>query len=639
MRYLILFAISISTALSTDFTTYIGGQTGAQVNALATDSAGDTYVTGNNAFVTKLDPMGNIVFTKTFGQESGFAIAVDPSGNVWVAGQGGVPLVNPLQSTFVGNGTGILVKMAPDGTILYSSYFGGVLGNSSVTGIATDQNGNVYVTGWTDASDFPTTPGLPASPVIGGEAPIYGLFAAKLDPTGQKILYSTTIAGTACSSCFATTTVGSGIAVDGSGNAMVVGTGPSNSANLPVAAGSSNSGAFVFKINAAGNAVNYFSYLAPAQNITLGTRPIAADASGNAYIAGSMNNSGGISEAVAMKLNPAGTAVWATYVSGANPRIANAITVDGSDNVWLTGAVSAPNGSYVVELGPDGTILSNLSQLPTNFAGQDIAVDSSEVLHLAGSIGLISAITPAQPLAPRALSIVNAASGLLTGTVAPGEIISIYGLGLGPTTPLSATPGNGLFPTSLSGVEVLINGTPIPLLYVSASQIDAEIPSPLNGSQNGIALIQVFNESAMLPDFRLKVVNSNFAVFTNPGGSMAVINQDGTLNKMANPAKPGTAVSIWATGFGATAQPVEGYVATSAENYCASCQITLFDGTTRITETVQYAGTSPGLIDGLMQINFLIPAQLHYPDGGAWVYFAAPGNSQPIQLGWVNVSQ
>ena len=69
------------------------------------------------------------------------------------------------------------------------------------------------------------------------------------------------------------------------------------------------------------------------------------------------------------------------------------------------------------------------------------------------------------------------------------------------------------------------------------------------------------NNSVPLPDFRLAVVSSEFAVFENPGGSMAVINQDGTLNKIANPAKPGSVVSIWATGFGATGAPVDGAVA------------------------------------------------------------------------------
>ena len=118
---------------------------------------------------------------------------------------------------------------------------------------------------------------------------------------------------------------------------------------------------------------------------------------------------------------------------------------------------------------------------------------------------------------------------------------------------------------------------------------------------------------------------------------MAVINQDGTLNKMANPAKLGTVVTIWATGFGTTDSPVDGTVATAANNFCNTCQLTLSNNGTSITETVQYAGLSPGLIDGVMQINFLIPTQFS-GDLGVFVYFTPSGYSQPLLLGWVNVS-
>ncbi len=149
--------------------------------------------------------------------------------------------------------------------------------------------------------------------------------------------------------------------------------------------------------------------------------------------------------------------------------------------------------------------------------------------------------------------------------------------------------------------------------------------------------MQVMNNSVPLPNFRLAIVGSLFAVFENPGGSMKVINQDGTLNKIANPAPPGSVVSIWATGFGGTAAPVDGAVTTAADNYCSTCQLTLSNGPYSITETVQYAGTSPGLIDGLMQINFTIPSQ--FPYDGAFVYFTPPGSTQAIRLGWVNISQ
>ena len=424
------------------------------------------------------------------------------------------PLVNQLQSTtYPGLGSGFLVKMSPDGTILFSSYFGGLLGISNVNGIAFDHDGNVYITGITDASDFLTTPGLPASPVNNGASNVSGAFVTKLDSGGQKIFYSALVGHAE----------GKGIAIDGAGNAFAAGNAFSD--DLPVTIGGhSSSGAFALKINAAGNKLDYLTFIGPPATVidslststSVGTRPIAVDSLGNAYITGYSNNpqfpttsgayqatftGGGDPEAFAMKLNPAGSTTWATFLGVAlNGSRGNAVSLDSSDNVWLTGgdgSLSARGGGFIDQLSADGATLLYSAHVPLGEAESDLTVDDGDVVHLAGS-HLVSTITPEKASAPRAISIVNAAPGTalaftgeLNGLIAPGEIISIYGSGLGPATPVGASPHNGLFPTSLSGVEVLVDGAPIPLLYVSASQINAEIPSPLDGIQNGLALLQV----------------------------------------------------------------------------------------------------------------------------------------------------
>jgi uncharacterized protein (TIGR03437 family) len=681
MRLIFSLFILISAAECADFTTFIGGtsvnpgmDTGVSVTALATDSAGDTYVTdtgsgSSGGFITKLDSTGNIVAATPIPGKCcsyGSAIAIDSTGNVWVAGtttSPNFPLLNALQSTPVqGPQSTFLLKMAPAGTVLYSSYFGGIMGGTNVTGIATDSSGNVYMTGFTDASDFPTTSGLPASPVIAnGLSTVFGAFAAKLNPTGQNIIYSTVIAGTVldcpggifCNGLFA---AGSSIAVDAAGDAFVAGN--TDVTDLPVTTGgTSASGAFAFKINSAGSQLDYLTYIGPPVGVIndvwtstgVGYAPIAADAAGNAYIVGSTNSpnfqgtpgayqttytGGANAEPFALKLSPDGTTIWATFST-----VASAVSLDSLDNLWLTG------GNVVAELSADGSAIPYSTQFPSNGAGQCIAIDPSGVIHVADSTGLISTITPGNLPAPRVLGVLNAAGGvgqISIGLVAPTEVISLYGFGLGPVTPVTATPEGGLFPTSLAGVQVLVNGTPVPLLYVSATQINAEIPSPLQGLENGgvangIALVQVMNDAVPVPAFRLGVANSDFAVFEKDGGSMAVINQDGTVNRIANPAKLGSTVSIWATGFGVTGPPADGAVAPAANNYCSACQLTLTIGETSVTETVQYAGTSPGLIDGLMQINFVIPTEL--PFNGAWVYFTPPGYTEQLQLGWVDVTQ
>jgi uncharacterized protein (TIGR03437 family) len=670
MRFLISLLISTSVAYCADFTTYIGDQNQYTVAAITTDAAGNTFVTGSryimlapssgrsDVFVTKVDATGNLVFTTTFGgkgSDQGNAIAVDPKGNIWVGGSTSsenFPLRDAMQiSQGSGNpgGTGFLVKLAPDGTVIYSSYFGGLLGSSSVNGVAADQSGNVYLTGLTDSSDFRTTPGLPAGMVNDSIGTVSGAFVTKLDATGSKILYSALIVGNAVdcsggSSCFlsARSTSGVGIALDPAGDAFIAGY--TNTTDLPVTTGIAfGYGAFASKINAAGNQLAYLTYLGPpAGYVALGpsqyisASAIAADDAGNAYLTGWTDDPefpatpGAYQttldadptqsfvpfDAIAIKLNPAGATLWATYLGGPGNDQANSIGLDSSGDVWLAGrngagfpsgrpGFVAAAGDFLAELSADGSALSYEAEFPAGAVGQGISLDPNGLIHAAGQAGLISTITPAQPFASRVLGIVNAAGGQLSGRISPGEVISIFGFSLGPTTPVTAAPANGIFPTSVGGVQVLVNGSAVPLLYVSGPQINAEIPAPLNGTDN--AVIQVVSNTAKLPDFPVSVDSSDFGIFANPDGSIAAINQDGTVNSSSNPAKEGSIVSIWGTGFGnAAAGPVNGSVAAAANNWCAFCEVSTSNG----TEPVEYAGAAPGLIDGLMQINFMIPEQL-----------------------------
>jgi uncharacterized protein (TIGR03437 family) len=686
MRVFIAVTILASTGYSADFTTYIGDQNPYNVAAIATDSAGNTYVTGSrfiesapatsetDVFVTKLDPTGNILFTTTFGgkgSDMGTAIAIDPAGNIWVGGSTSsenFPLHDAFQ-TELGSGfpegSGFLVELAPAGTVIYSSYFGGLMGGSSVNGIAIDQSGNLYLTGTTDASDFPTTPGLPSGMVASDAlTPVSGAFITKLDAAGQHVIYSALIVGTALdcyggSSCFlsARNTSGIAIALDPAGDAFIAGN--TNTTDLPVTkGGAAGYGAFAAKINAAGNQLTYLTYLGPSSGLLEPEGPsqeitataISADAAGNAYLAGTtddplfpatpgayqttLNTSPAFeptpSDAFAIKLSPSGATIWATYLGGPGNDAANSISVDTSGNVWLAGTngagfpgtsrwVNGMAGDFVAEMSADGSALLYSQEFPGGAVGQGVAIDQNGVLHLAGNNGLISSITPSLPFASRMLGIMNAAAGQLSGRVAPGEVISIFGFGFGPANPMSATPENGFFPTSLGGVQVLLNGVAIPLLYVSASQINAEIPAPMNVMES--ATIQVIDNSAMLPEFHVEVDATIFAMFLNPDGSVAAINQDGTLNSSSNPASAGTIVSVWGTGFGNGDPAADGAVAAVANNWCSYCQI-FVDGD---GQSVQYAGAAPGLIDGVMQINFTPPTQFGVPPSQIVLDFAGLG--------------
>lgn len=665
MRVLISAVVLVSAAYSADFTTYIGDANQYQVFAVATDAAGNTYVTGSrliqlpvgnpssDVFVTKLDAAGTLVFTTTFGgkgMDQGYALAVDALGNIWAGGytsSTNFPLHDSLDSSPEGNG--FLVKLAPDGTVIYSSYFDG-----TVQGLVTDARGNVYVTGTTDSSDFPVTPGLPAGMVSsGGVYTISGAFVTRLDPTGSKIVYSALIAGTSVdcsggSSCFLRSrmTSGAGIALDAVGDAFIAGF--TNTSDLPVTEGGAGYGGFVAKIDASGNKLDYLTYLDAGGGLSASYGPgastdasaIAVDPAGNAYVTGSTTNpafpatvgayqtmlgsilgSAGPADAFAIKLDSTGKFLWATFLGGPGNDSANAIGVDGAGNVWLTGFNNAgfpttPSGStagvgnFLSELSPDGSKLLDSSELNA-IVGRGLAIDPNGVLHVAGESGLVSTITPRQPPNPRITGIVNAATGEIAGRIAPGEVVSIYGFGIGPATAATAVPRGGKFPDSLAGVQVLVNGVAIPLLYVSASQINAEIPLPVSGAEDGSAIIRVVNPSTLLPGFPLRIGESIFGIFSNPDGSLAAVNQDGSLNSEANPAKAGSYVSVWATGFNYSGMPLDGSIATTAVNWCGSCALLVGS----LAEIVEYAGAAPGLIDGIMQINFIIPvASFTRPD-------------------------
>jgi uncharacterized protein (TIGR03437 family) len=661
-RFWILLAVLVSRAYGADFTAYIGDQNQYQVAAITTDSAGNTYVTGariiqvqpgnalDDVFVTKLDANGNILFTTTFGgkgSDQGKAIAVDSTGNIWVGGSTSsedFPLRGAVQTVMGLGASGFLVKLAPDGTVIYSTYFGGLVGTSSVNGLAADQGGSMYVTGTTDSNDFTSTPDLPLGTVSANEiTPVYGAFIAKFGSLDLIFIYSALIAGSTVdcsggSSCFLMErdTSGTAITVDAAGEAIMVGN--TNTTDLPVtSSGTAGYGAFAVKINSAGSQLVYLTYLglpdgfvtiAPPQTIT--ATAIATDAAGDAYLTGYTNDplfpattgayqtseGANATNAFAIELNPAGKTTWGTYLGGPGPDHANSISLDSSDDVWLAGANSAGfpiktsvfNGSgagdFLAELNPDGSSLLYSTEFPAGTAGQSVAVDPSGVVHVAGAIGLISTIIPAQPFASPIFGITNAAAGQLSGRIAPGEVISIFGSGLGPATPVTAAPVNGAFPPTLGGVVVLVDNSVLPLLYVSASQINAEIPAPLSLSGMDSAVIEVRYGSSAPPQFHVAVDATIWGIFQIPDGSAKATNQDGTVNSASNPAKAGSIVSIWATGFGNDAGPITGAVPTAAFDWCLFCQITVGS----VTETVEYGGAAPGMIDGIVQVNFMIPA-------------------------------
>lgn len=353
------------------YCTYLGGRGDDRAFGIAVDPAGNAYVTGwtassafptvapaqatmaggKDAFVAKLNPAGNALIYSTYlggaATDSGNGIAVDAAGNAYVAGGTyslNFPTAGAFQSTNRGQQNAFVAKFNPSGSLLYSTYLGGN-GNDSAAAIAINASGNAFITGGTTSTTFPT-----AAPLQAASGGNQDAFVAKLNPSGNGLVYSTYLGGSG--GMAGSPETGSGIAVDASGAAYV--TGATSSTNFPVTAGAlqpthmGGGDAFVSKLNPAGSALVYSTYLG-GSSVDYATG-IAVNFAGNAYITGYtasydflslravQSGNAGPYDAFLTKLNAAGTGlVWSTYLGGSASDAAYAVAVDSLSNAYVAG--------------------------------------------------------------------------------------------------------------------------------------------------------------------------------------------------------------------------------------------------------------------------------------------------------------
>jgi uncharacterized protein (TIGR03437 family) len=226
-----------------------------------------------------------------------------------------------------------------------------------------------------------------------------------------------------------------------------------------------------------------------------------------------------------------------------------------------------------------------------------------------GSVDAVNLILAWQAAAtPVVAQIFNAAS-FVDGGLSPGLIFSVKGSGLGPS--IGQTEGinsAGNISTNLNGVQVLVNGTPAPILYASATQINAVAPYEIANMVGEHVSVQVVNSGVVSASISDPVVATAPAMFNLGNNQAAIINQDGTVNGSGNPAARGTYVSIYATGEGQTNPPgIDGFVPTSASNlsYPTAAVSVFMD---QFSAQVLYAGTAS--FDGFFQINAVVPTGL-----------------------------
>jgi len=212
--------------------------------------------------------------------------------------------------------------------------------------------------------------------------------------------------------------------------------------------------------------------------------------------------------------------------------------------------------------------------------------------------------------APIVTVIANAASDVV-GPIAPGEIVTVYGSGLGPAqlTSLSSLTA-GVVATQLAGTQVFFNGNPAPILYTWGSAVSAVVPYEITGAAAQVTVTYLGQTSTAIT---VPVVPAAPAIFVwgalaSGEGQALAVNPGGSINSTYNPAPIGSVVTLYATGEGQTLPAgADGKVAASPAPQPA-LPVTIIIGGQTIKPL--YAGGAPGEVAGVMQINVRIPTSI-----------------------------
>ncbi len=623
-------------ALGSDSSVYLTGDTQSADFPTTQGSMQPVLGNGAQAFAAKLSATGAIVYATFIGGAAvtySGTVVVDATGDAFLTGTTGLAgfpttpgavVGDPSVYTelVVGYQTGFIVELNPSGSaaVVAIRGFGGYE-------IAVDAQGYMYAAGSFAGPAGPLAPTTPGAFQPSAAHEVYevclglGLFGnfpctyqhiAKIDPTGTQLIYATYIAGQLGA-------VPYGIAVDPSDNVIVAGS--TNGADYPVTPGAYQSlytanpqfillpivnlepppeAGYVTKLNATGTAILWSSYFSGSGaggiqiNSSMGSaagdsiNSMAIDASGNIVIGGSA-------------------------ASGDLP------------GLWTTPVASRPTPSgnlgFVARFSPDGGSISATQLFPTvGTGGVRIAVRSDGTAVALGSTPSIVSF----PANGRVYAIADPADNTRVVSVAPGQLLTLYGTNLAPSSP--AAPSSG-FPTSFNGVTVTFNGIPAPILYTSGIQINMQVPYEIAGQTQ--VTMQVSSQLvtppvsesyllgvvALQPSVFLSATNFNGPIFGQlpcnetvyVGVQALALNPDGSVNSCANPAAPGSAVSIFVNGLGVTSPSLS----TGAVNSTAPVAITpavavnlpASSATASAISTVAAPGAISALAETMLQLT------------------------------------
>ncbi len=543
----------------------ITGPTGLAVN-----SSGTLYIAANGYFGTATHTLGLGL--------AAHDVAADPAGNVYVTEPG---IVQKLTTN------NALVTVAGCGASLYYGGDGGPAASArlhSPSSVARDDLGNLYIADTANhrireisAAGIVSTIAGTGEPGSAGDngpamlAQLNGPTAVVVDShgnlyvadTGNNSIRKITPAG-GISTVLGQLSGPGALAIDGSDTLYIADTGNNRVLKQP--------------------------FGAAATMLTQAVKPagLAIDVNGNLYISESTRVS-----------QVSNTGIYSTVLAGANAPGGLATTVDGS-------LIIAETGANRIRMLTNGAAFTIAGVGAAGFSGDggpamqaQLSAPAGVAVNLDGTIWIAdagnnrirtlsptsgSSTAPASLVTPATLqtaSLVNAAS-LTGGSVAPGEIVSIFGSGF-----------------DAKNSQVLFDSQQATIFYASATQINALAPAALKPGTTTNVTVNVGGTA--VAGLSVPVAAAAPGIFAAPGGQVAATNEDGSYNSASNPAARGSVVTFYATGdggLGASGVTVGAYAA-----------------------TVLFSGPAPGF-PGLMQVNARIPAGF-LPPGiqplGLWV--------------------
>jgi hypothetical protein len=341
--------------------------------SLAIDGSGNSYLGGydlTGGIVMKLNAAGSAaVYTDHFANAQIQQVAVDSAGNVAATGvtqfSSFATTTGAFQTTcskclntiFEGPNAGIVIKLDTSGNLVYSSFLEGS-GDDTPGGVALDGSGNIYISGGTTSSDFPTSAGAFQSTRGGaGDG-----FITKINPGGHgasDLVYSTHLGGNTPATSNPATSGAGRIAVDVNGNAYVAG--GTETSDFPFNSHVNCSGTehtshlFAAKLNGNGSQLTYSACLTDPGGNFIGITSVALDSAGDFYVAGSTESDyfphiksiqstpAGQGAGFLVKLNPSGSDfLFTTYLGSTRITELLAVAVDGSQNAYVSGDTFGP---------------------------------------------------------------------------------------------------------------------------------------------------------------------------------------------------------------------------------------------------------------------------------------------------------